>query len=141
MFTFFFCGSIIDVLRWTDAQRLLPVGPYAMLAGAVVLCAYGSSLIIMSAFGIRAMDLLAIVMVTRLRWPFWVAKGALELTLLGTGWLMGGPAGIGTVCFLVGVDLLIQPLVWVNSRFGLRNRGLPQRRPVPAAWAAQVEAV
>jgi uncharacterized protein len=132
LFTFFFCGSIIDVLIWTDALRLLPVGPYVMLGGAVVLCALGSALIIMSAFGIRAMDLLSIVIVSRLRWPFWVAKGMLELVLLTAGWVMGGPVGIGTVCFLVGVDLLIQPLVWLNSRLGIRNRGLPRRgQPAP----------
>jgi uncharacterized protein len=132
LFTFAFCGSLIDLLRAGQAARFLPIGAYPMLVVATVLCAYGSALIIMSGFGIRAMDLLAIVMVRRWRWPFWTAKGALELTLLTTGWLMGGPAGVGTVCFLAGVDLLIQPLVWVNRTvLRVRNVGMPER--VPAA--------
>jgi uncharacterized membrane protein YczE len=131
LLTFFLCGSIIDLLRAGDPARFVPLTSYAMLAVGTVCCAYGSSLIIMSGFGIRAMDLLAIVMVGRWRWPFWVAKGTLEMVLLGTGWLMGGPAGVGTVCFLVGVDLLIQPLVWVNATvLRVRNLGLPPRLPV-----------
>ncbi|WP_155255781.1 hypothetical protein [Salinispora fenicalii] len=80
----------------------------------------------MSGFDIRAMDLLAITMVERWRWPFWLAKGVLELTLLAAGWLMGDPAGVGTLCFLVGVDLLIQPLMWLNATvLRVRNLGLP----------------
>jgi uncharacterized membrane protein YczE len=99
-----------------------------MLAGGTLLCAYGSALIIMGGFGIRAMDVLAIVMVSRWRWQFWMAKGALELLLLFSGWLMGGPVGVGTVCFLAGVDLLIQPLIRFNSRvLRIRNLGLPKR--------------
>ena len=52
-----------------------------MLTG-VLLCAYGSSYIIMSGIGIRAMDLVAITMVQRWKAPFWVWKTVLELCLL-----------------------------------------------------------
>ncbi|MEV8017547.1 hypothetical protein AB0O76_14625 [Streptomyces sp. NPDC086554] len=76
LFTFFFCGSLIDLLRLSDLADRVPVPHAVMLAGGTLLCAYGSALIIMSGFGIRAMDLLAIVMVDRWRWPFWAAKGA-----------------------------------------------------------------
>ncbi|MDT4987630.1 MAG: uncharacterized protein QOI74_1724 [Micromonosporaceae bacterium] len=130
LLTFFLCGSVIDLLRAGDPARFLPLNPAEMLVAGTACCAYGSSLIIMSGFGIRAMDLLAIEMVNRWRWPFWVGKGCLEMALLGTGWLMGGPAGVGTVCFLVGVDLLIQPLVWLNATaLRVRNLGLPPRLP------------
>ncbi|GGM52876.1 membrane protein [Longimycelium tulufanense] len=133
MFTFFFCGSMIDALRWLDVGRWLAFPSYLVLAVATLLCAYGSALIIMSGFGIRAMDLLAITMTSRWRWPFWAAKGTLEGLLLVSGFLLGGPLGIGTVCFLVGVDLLIQPLIYLNTRLGVRNLGLPVRpEPVPA---------
>lgn len=133
LFTFFFCGSIIDVLRATDAQRAVPLGHYPMLAAGVLLCAYGSALIIASGFGIRAMDLLAITIVAHWRWSFWVAKGTLEMLLLASGALMSGPVGIGTVCFLVGVDLLIQPMVRANGHLlRIHNHGLPPRLPVGA---------
>ncbi|MCI3152318.1 hypothetical protein ELQ39_11165 [Streptomyces sp. GB4-14] len=116
LFTFFFCGGMIDLLRWSDPARALPLSSVGILALAVLLCAYGSALIIMSGFGIRAIDLLALTMTSRWRWPFWVTKGLIETALMLSGWLMGGPLGIGTACFLLGVDLLIQPLVFAHSR-------------------------
>ncbi|MGP4011363.1 YczE/YyaS/YitT family protein [Streptomyces sp. 4N124] len=115
LFTFFFCGSIIDLLRWSEPARGLHITSAGVLALAVLLCAYGSALIIMSGFGIRAIDLLAITMNARWRWPFWAAKGLIEAGLMTSGLIMGGPIGMGTVCFLVGVDLLIQPFIKVNS--------------------------
>lgn len=134
LLTFFLCGSVIDVLLIADLNHLAPLPAALLLAAGTVCCAYGSALIIMSGFGIRAMDLLAIVMVEHWRWPFWAAKGILELALLATGWLLGGPAGVGTLCFLVGVDLLIQPLMWLNATvLRVRNLGLPPRPAVAGA--------
>ncbi|WP_327301290.1 hypothetical protein [Streptomyces goshikiensis] len=123
--TFFLCGSVIDVLRAVDAAGHLPVPRTVLMLTGALLCTYGSALIIMSGVGIRAMDLVAITMTHRWRWPFWVAKGSLELVLLGAGYLLGGPVGVGTVCFLVCVDTLIQPCMRLNTRlFSLVNHGL-----------------
>lgn len=128
LWTFFFCGSLIDLLRLAEAGRLLPLPPFAVMLCGAVLCAYGSSLIIMSGFGIRAMDLLALTMTDRWRWPFWAAKGALEFALLVWGYAMGGPAGIGTLTFFVVVDGCIQPFMWCNDRLlGLGNHWTPPR--------------
>jgi uncharacterized membrane protein YczE len=127
--TFFVCGSMIDLLLLTDASWTSSVSSYLILAAGTVLCAYGSALIIMSNFGIRAIDLLAIVMTRLWGWPFWAAKGSIEMTLLLTGGILGGPAGIGTVVFLIGVDLLIQPSVLLNVRvLRIPNLGMPDRR-------------
>ncbi|OII70365.1 MULTISPECIES: YitT family protein [unclassified Streptomyces] len=127
LFTFFFCGSVVDVLTWADAGRSVHLHPAALLVPATLLCAYGSALIIMSGFGIRAVDLLALTVTSRLRWPFWAAKGAIETALMVAGFLMGGPLGVGTVVFLAGVDLLVQPLMAANSRIlRLPNRGFPE---------------
>ncbi|MFB9428615.1 YczE/YyaS/YitT family protein [Streptoalloteichus tenebrarius] len=117
LLTFFACGSLIDLLMWGDPARGL--GAWPALALGVALCAEGSALILMSGFGVRAMDLLALVVSARWRWPFWLAKGAMETALLLTGWALGGPVGVGTLCFLVGVDLLIQPLVRLQVRAGM----------------------
>jgi uncharacterized membrane protein YczE len=139
LFTFFFCGSVIDLqiaARWMDA---VAVPSLVVLVAATVACAYGSALIIMSGLGIRSIDLLAITIMQRLRPPFWVAKGVIEGCLLVTGYLLGGPVGVGTVFFLIGVDLLIQPMIQLSERvFRLRNHGLPprpSRRPEAAANA------
>lgn len=60
---------------------------------------------------------MAITARERLRWPFWCGKGLIEGILLLSGWLLGGPVGVGTVTFLVSVDLLIEPFVRFNRRY------------------------
>lgn len=124
--TFFFCGSLIDLLLHFEPARFLPLPASATMLLATVLCAYASSLIIMSGVGIRAMDLVAIGMVEKWGWQFWVAKMSMEGVLLLSGYLMGGPVGIGTLCFLLVVDTLIQPFMRVNERvLRMPNLGMP----------------
>lgn len=121
--TFLLCGSLIDLLRLTDLGWLAAV---PALVAAILLCAYGSALIIMSGTGIRAMDLLVISLNQRWHVPFWAAKVGIEGVLLTAGWLLGGPVGIGTLAFLICVDGLIQPLMAFNARvLRLTNHGLP----------------
>ncbi|MFJ8210357.1 YitT family protein [Streptomyces sp. NPDC096033] len=132
--TFFLCGSLIDGLQWLRAADRLGIhGAPLMLMGAA-LCSYASALIIMSGFGIRAIDLVAITARERLRWPFWCGKGLIEGILLLSGWLLGGPVGVGTVTFLVSVDLLIEPFVRFNRRYlSIPDHGFS---PFPVAIAA-----
>lgn len=129
--TFLFCGSLIDVFQWVGlAAKLGLTAHYPLVFLGALLCAHASALIIMSGFGIRAIDLVAITVRHRLSWPFWLGKGTIEGILLVTGWLLGGPVGVGTVIFLASVDLLIEPFVLFNQRFLL----IPDHgfRPVPA---------
>lgn len=139
--TFFLCGTLIDLCmgekyrHGPNVASFVPLAPWPLMLVGVLLCAYGSSLIIMSGIGIRSMDLVAITMVRKWKVPFWAAKGVLEVLLLATGWLLGGPLGWGTVFFLGFVGWLIQPLMWMNGRlFRLPNYGL--HKPEPAAQAA-----
>ena len=122
LITFFFCGSIIDGQMALDWAQHTFLHSYAAMITGGFLCAYGSALIIMSNFGIRAIDLLALCMSWRRSIPFWIGKGLIEGSLLLSGWLLGGPVGVGTVCFFVMVDCLIQPMIWANVRlFNLSN--------------------
>ena len=126
LITFLFCGSIIDAQMVLNWAQYTPLHRYAAMIVGGFLCAYGSALIIMSGFGIRAIDLLALTMSWRRGIPFWIGKGLIEGSLLITGWLLGGPVGVGTVCFFVMVDGLIQPMIWANTRIlNLSNRSLP----------------
>ncbi|CAL9570327.1 hypothetical protein SUDANB58_04823 [Streptomyces sp. enrichment culture] len=132
--TFFLCGSLIDLMRLADTSA---VPAPLQLALGVLLCAYGSALIIMSGIGIRAMDLVVLTMTSRWRWPFWVAKASVEAVLLTLGFLLGGPVGVGTLCFLVFVDGLIQPFMILNQRaLGMENRGLTVATSLPAPAVA-----
>ncbi|WP_101258524.1 YczE/YyaS/YitT family protein [Streptomyces barkulensis] len=129
--TFLLCGSLIDLMRLADPQWIRPVPALAL---AVLLCAYGSGLIIMSGTGIRAMDLIVISLHQRMGVPFWAAKAGVEAVLLTLGWLLGGPVGVGTLAFLVFVDGLIQPFMAFNARvLKLTNHGLA----APAAGSSR----
>ena len=125
--TFFLCGTLIDIGLFYHEQimAIMPFQSYSLMAVAVVICAYASSLIIMSGIGIRAMDLVAITMVYKWKLPFVVWKTLLEACLLISGYLVGGPVGIGTIAFLTVVDLMIQPMMYANQKFlGMKNNGL-----------------
>jgi uncharacterized membrane protein YczE len=129
--TFFFCGSMIDVWLHVGVLGRTPLADGVLMLLGVVLCALGSAYIIMSGIGIRAMDLVAIALAQRTGRPFWVYKAVSEVALLAVGWVLGGPVGVGTVCFLVFVGFLIQPVMTLNGRLvGLPNHALP--RPLPA---------
>jgi uncharacterized protein len=135
--TFVLCGRLIDYGNEHKLASYMPYDEWPLMMTAVLLCAYASSLIIMSGIGIRAMDLLAITMVRVFRKEFWVFKTLLEVLLLLSGWLMlGTPAvqlhpgkgivmGVGTLCFVIFVDLLIQPFMVANNAWlGMKNHGL-----------------
>lgn len=135
--TFVFCGRLIDFGKEHELASAMPFTHWPLMIFAVLLCAYASSLIIMSGIGIRAMDLVAITMVTKLKKEFWVFKTMLEVLLLFTGWLMLGTPGvqlrpgvgivmgIGTLCFVIFVDLLIQPFMAANAKYlQMKNHGL-----------------
>ncbi len=135
--TFVLCGRLIDFGKKHELASHMPYNEWPLMITAVLLCAYASSLIIMSGIGIRAMDLVAITMVSKFRKEFWVFKTLLEVLLLLSGWLMlsrpsvtwspgaGIVMGIGTLCFVVFVDLLIQPFMAANAKFlRMKNHGL-----------------
>jgi uncharacterized membrane protein YczE len=62
------------------------------------------------------MDLVALSLEEIYKKPFWLYKGVAEAILLLTGWLLGGPVGIGTVLFLLTVGWLIQPAIILNKK-------------------------
>lgn len=119
--TFFICGYLIDFFRWSLETPSESIHPYLLLSIGVLCCIQGSSGIIMSDIGVRAMDLLAISLKEKTNIHFWIYKGVFEVILFTTGYLLGGPIGIGTVIFLLGVGWLIQPFIRINEKFGITN--------------------
>ncbi|UXH76095.1 YczE/YyaS/YitT family protein [Roseateles amylovorans] len=110
-------GYLIDLWNWLRIERYtaIPDAPLVQVVLGLILCAYASSLIIMSGVGIRIMDLVAITMMEKLGYSFFRAKMTLEISLFATGWLLGGPVGVATVMFLFLVGPLIQPFIALNS--------------------------
>lgn len=120
--TLFMCGYMIDFFRYVLPQDM--ISPYALLLIGVSLCTIGSAKIIMSSHGIRPMDLVAIALMHKTSKPFWLFKGIFEVLLLITGWLLGGPVGLGTVLFLVFVGWAIQPTIKALHKIGVPNFGV-----------------
>jgi uncharacterized membrane protein YczE len=117
--TFFICGYLIDLTLFSLEN--FHFNNWAEMLSGVILCTEGSALIIMSTFGIRAMDLLSICLHEKTKKPFWLYKGMFEILLLLTGYLLGGNVGIGTLFFLIFVGWGIQPTIILNQKIGITN--------------------
>jgi uncharacterized membrane protein YczE len=113
--TFIICGYMIDFFRFS-LDYFKDFNSYILLFFGCALCLQGSAGIILSGIGIRAMDLLALSLEEITKKPFWLYKGIAEVILLFTGWILGGPVGIGTVLFLLTVGWLIQPVINLNKK-------------------------
>ncbi|MFC7335023.1 YczE/YyaS/YitT family protein [Rhodocista pekingensis] len=126
--TMFLVGSLIDLWIWLELERVTQaiLAAVPMLATGLLLASFGSALIIVAGIGIRIMDLVAITMVERWRWQFWQAKLALEVFFVASGWVLGGPVGVGTLAFVVVVGPMMQLfMALVTKVLGTVNHGLP----------------
>jgi len=109
------CGYMIDFFR-LSLDYFKDFNSYVLLFFGCAFCLQGSAGIILSGIGIRAMDLVALSLEEITKKPFWLYKGIAEVILLFTGWILGGPVGIGTVLFLLTVGWLIQPVINLNKK-------------------------
>ena len=109
-------GTIANILLvGTSMQATLAVVPavsglvwqFALLLGGILAVAVASGLYIGARFGPGPRDGLMTGLHTRFRRPIWQCRAAVEIAVLGLGWLLGGTVGIGTVLFAA----LIGPLV------------------------------
>lgn len=120
--TFFLCGYLIDFFLFLTNETT-PLNSWIELIIGLLFCTQASALIIMSGFGIRAMDLVAIALVDKTGLPFWIYKGIAEVILFSSGYILGGEFGIGTIAFLFFVGWMIQPFIIINEKFGIPNYG------------------
>lgn len=120
LMTLAICGYSIDILLKLCAS-LIVIPPTVLLVAGITSCTVGSAFIIMSSFGVRPMDIVAISLMRKTGKPFWLFKGIVEIVLLCIGFVMGGPVGVGTLAFLVVVGFLIQPAVYSLTKLGIPN--------------------
>jgi uncharacterized protein len=107
--TFFICGYMIDFFRHICGIHT-NVDIFYLIIGTF-LCLVGSATIIASDIGVRPIDLVSLELENKTKNSFWIFKFLIEVILLLSGYLMGGPVGIGTVTFLIVVGGFIKPCV------------------------------
>lgn len=122
-------GAVIDLLLATpllggigDAAVLLRL-PVTLLGIACV--AAGSALYLGAQLGPGPRDGLMVAIHLRTGWPVGTARAVLECGVLVVGVVLGGPVGIGTVLFALGIGPAVQ------VAFRVLNQS-PVRRPVEA---------
>lgn len=112
------CGMLfIDpVLAATPAVE----GPWRLswaalyLAAGIGLTGLATGLYLGAAFGAGPRDGLMVGLAARFGWPVRRVRTAIELAALAGGWTMGGPLGVGTVLYALGIGPAVQ---WGVKRF------------------------
>jgi uncharacterized membrane protein YczE len=105
-------GTVIDLFLGTsllDGVRDAPL-PLRLLttAGGIAAVAIGSALYLGAHLGPGPRDGLMVAIHQRTGWPVGAARAALECTVLLAGILLGGPVGVGTVAFALGIGPAVQ---------------------------------
>ncbi|MFC8380864.1 YitT family protein [Nocardia sp. NPDC056952] len=82
----------------------------AMVA-AVVVNAAATVLYIGAGMGPGPRDGLMTGLVARTGWPVWSVRTGIEVSVLTTGWFLGGSVGIGTLVYAFGIGPLVQLMI------------------------------
>lgn len=105
-------GAVIDLLLAAPlldslGDRGVPLRLTATLGG-IALVAAGSALYLGAHLGPGPRDGLMVAIAQRTGWPVGLARAVLELTVLVLGVALGGPVGVGTVLFALGIGPAVQ---------------------------------
>ena len=129
-------GTVLNVIligtSTNVALALLPTPDEAAVAvrlafmlGGVLVIAVGSGIYLATDLGPGPRDGLMTGVHNRFGWSIRRARTAIELTVLGIGWALGGTVGLGTVVFALGIGPLLQVTLRVfdrEDRVGRRRR-------------------
>ena len=119
-------GPSLELGLWLIPQPEGFLWQALMFAAGLLMLAVASGLYIGAKFGPGPRDGLMTGLHARLGWPIWVARSVVEITVLATGWLLGGNVGIGTLAFA----LLVGPLCnWTLPMFDTRRKGTSKTSP------------
>jgi uncharacterized membrane protein YczE len=122
-------GAVIDLLLATPLLTGLDEQPLVLRLSATLLgiasVAAGSALYLGAHLGPGPRDGLMVAIHTHTGWRVGTARAVLEIVVLGIGIALGGPVGVGTVLFALGIGPAVQLAFRVL-------RQTPVRRPVEA---------
>ncbi|HEX6956151.1 MAG TPA: hypothetical protein VF156_14855 [Agromyces sp.] len=137
-------GPFADLSLWMIPTGLDLWVRIAMLLGGIVVLAAATGLYIGAHFGPGPRDGLMTGLHRRTGWRIWIVRTGIEVSVLATGWLLGGNVGIGTLAFALLIGPLCGytiPLFAVKRRADATTRdGAPERdvpHPVTGVTPAQ----
>lgn len=105
-------GVVVDVLLASPLLTDLGDGPLWLRGAATLLgiaaVAAGSALYLGTHLGPGPRDGLMVAIHTRTGWRVGTSRAVLECSVLAVGVLLGGPVGIGTLLFALGIGPAVQ---------------------------------
>ena len=109
----------------------------ALLVGAVLLCGVATGMYICAGFGPGPRDGLMTGITRRTGISIRLSRTIVELTVLLSGWLLGGTVGVGTVLFALAIGPLAQLFLRLFARWGLDSSNVTRtaREAAEPAWA------
>jgi uncharacterized membrane protein YczE len=143
-------GALImrEQIGWGTLANILSIGPWedfwlaripsitnnlslqiAMLLTAILLMGFASAIYIGVDAGAGPRDSMMLALKRTTGLSLRVARGCIEVTVVTIGWLLGGPAGAGTLVFA----LLVGPSV----QWGFKLLKVEPHKPVEAAVAVE----
>jgi uncharacterized membrane protein YczE len=120
----------VDAVLWLLPAPDAMAARAALLVGGVVLNAVATVLYIGAGLGPGPRDGLMTGLVARTGRSVRLIRTSIEVTVLATGWLLGGTVGVGTVVYALGIGPLVQLVL----------RATPARVLAVSGWAPVVPA-
>lgn len=105
-------------IRWLPTFDAIAVRA-AMMATGIVVNAFATALYIGAGMGPGPRDGLMTGLVARTGLSVRLVRTCIELTVVATGWMLGGTVGIGTVLYALGIGPLVQ--LFMHYLPSLRN--------------------
>ncbi len=126
--------SLREQIGWGTLANILSIGPWldltlrnfpevpanlplqlAMLLLAILMMGVATGIYIGVDAGAGPRDSLMLALHRKLGWSLRRARGTLEIVVVAVGWLLGGPAGVGTVVFALLIGSSVQwALNWLK---------------------------
>jgi uncharacterized membrane protein YczE len=114
-------GLVVNLTKPLVGEPDHIVGRLALMLAGLVIVGFGSAIYIGSGLGAGPRDGLMLGLSER-GISIRLARTVIEITVLVTGIVLGGPIGLGTVAFALGIGPIVQLLL---PRFDMRTRTSP----------------
>ncbi|MFC4085349.1 membrane protein YczE [Amycolatopsis samaneae] len=123
---------VVDLVRAVLPDQHALGWQITLLASGIVLNGVATAVYVGTRLGPGPRDGLMTGLAARTGWSVRLVRTGIEVTVLATGWLLGGSAWIGTVCYALAIGPLTQallPLVTWRTPAAARAKDLPEQEP------------